>query len=125
MKHLLLLLIVCCLWSCQNKQESKDISEQSIEKLKMDYDAASTLVELPLNCATQEYPNKLNQVIEDSTDLKQPKTLHPAFYGCFDWHSAVHGHWSMVELLKLHPNLKQADSIKNVLQSHLRKDKYR
>lgn len=122
MKYLTILIAVCCLWACKNKQKSEDIPEQSIEKLKMDFDAASTLVELPLKCATQEYPNKLGQVIGDSIDLKQPKTLHPAFYGCFDWHSAVHGHWSMVELLKLHPNLKQADSIKSVLQSHLNKE---
>lgn len=122
MKHLYFLITVFCVLACQSNQESKDMPEQSIEKLKMDIEAATKLVELPLKCATQEYPNKLNQVIGDSTDLKQPKSLHPAFYGCFDWHSAVHGHWSMVELLKLYPNLKQADSIKNILQSHLSKE---
>ena len=85
----------------------------------MDQLTAHKLVELPLKCATQEYPNKLGQVIGDPIDLKQPKALHPAFYGCFDWHSAVHGHWSMVELLKLHPDLKQEENIKNILKNHL------
>jgi len=119
MNKIYLLLITTLLLACQSDQKSEQMTEKSVEKLKVDYEAASGLVELPLTCATQEYPNKLGQVLGDSTHLKSPRQLHPAFYGCFDWHSAVHGHWSMVELLQLYPNLKQADSIKNMLKSHL------
>lgn len=122
MKHLFLIIVIFCVLACQSNKETKDMPELTIEELKMDFETASKLIELPLQCATQEYPNKLSQVIGDSTDLKQPKTLHPAFYGCFDWHSAVHGHWSMLELLKLYPDLEKADSIRNVLQSHLSKE---
>jgi hypothetical protein len=122
MNKIYFLIITTLLLACQTDQKSEQMNEKSVEKIKMDFDAASKLIELPLTCATQEYPNKLGQVIADSTHLKQPKELHPAFYGCFDWHSAVHGHWSMVKLLQLHPNLKQADSIKSVLQLHLTKD---
>jgi hypothetical protein len=108
--------------ACQNQQKTEDQMVYNQKDIEMNKDQASRLVQLPLKCATQEYPNKLGQVIGDSTHLKQPKQLHPAFYGCFDWHSAVHGHWSMVELLRLYPNLKQADSIKSVLKTHLSKE---
>ena len=70
----------------------------------------------------QEYPNKLNQTIASEADLQTPKTLHPAFYGCFDWHSAVHGHWSMVLLLKEFPEIKAANQLKTVLRNHITKE---
>ncbi len=56
---------------------------------------AEDLMELPLKCINQEYPNKLSNVLASEKDLGNPKLLHPAFFGCFDWHSAVHGHWSL------------------------------
>ncbi len=56
---------------------------------------ANELMQLPIKCIHQEYPNKLSNVLASEMDLGAPKTLHPAFYGCFDWHSAVHGHWSL------------------------------
>jgi hypothetical protein len=122
MKRIYILSMVFCLIACQNQQKIEDEVYINQEEILMNKNEASKLVELPLKCATQEYPNKLGQVIGDSTHLKQPKQLHPAFYGCFDWHSAVHGHWSMVELLRLYPDLKQADSIKNILTAHLSKE---
>ena len=105
--------------ACQPGNSSNEDDRKMNAKVQMDSKAATQLAELPLQCSTQEYPNKLGQVLGDSTDLKEPKVLHPAFYGCFDWHSAAHGHWSMVELLRLYPNLEQADSIKTVLENHL------
>jgi hypothetical protein len=80
---------------------------------------AARLVALPLKCAQQEYPNKLGQVLNDSTALLSPATLHPAFYGCFDWHSSVHGHWLMVTILKQFPNIEQATTIRKVLSEQL------
>jgi hypothetical protein len=122
MKKIFLVFVTLSFWACQNAAQKEEPLKLDIEQLKMNKDQASNLVQLPLSCATQQYPNKLNQVVGDSLDLKQPIDLHPAFYGCFDWHSAVHGHWSMVELLRLYPDLKQADSIKNVLTTHLSKE---
>ncbi|MCB0640411.1 MAG: DUF2891 family protein, partial [Phaeodactylibacter sp.] len=57
---------------------------------------ASLFTGQAMDCLQKEYPNKLNQVLPDSTMLQEPHQLHPAFYGCFDWHSAVHGHWMLV-----------------------------
>ena len=73
---------------------------------------ANILAELPLACMQHEYPNKLGQTLGSGNDLGQPSELHPAFYGCFDWHSSVHGHWSLVKLLKIFPDLKRAEEIK-------------
>jgi hypothetical protein len=58
---------------------------------------AQKLVLLSLDCVDRQYPNKPGHVLENDMDLATPKTLHPSFYGCFDWHSAVHGHWAMVK----------------------------
>jgi len=83
---------------------------------------ANKLIELPLSCVQTEYPNKLNQVIGGVEDLRSPKELHPIFYGCFDWHSAVHGYWSMVSLLTQFPDLEKAQQVKNILQSTITAD---
>lgn len=83
---------------------------------------AQHLASLPLKCLQQEYPNKLNQVLSDVADLESPKVLHPAFYGCFDWHSAVHGHWSLVYLLRLYPNIESRDLMIEKLQKQLTKE---
>lgn len=86
---------------------------------QIDFKSAERLVALPLKCAQQEFPNKLGQVLNSATDLTRPAELHPAFYGCFDWHSAVHGQWLMVRLLKTYPNLTQAANIRSILSTQL------
>lgn len=75
---------------------------------------ASLLASLPMKCIEREYPNKLNQVLGDANDLQTPSALHPAFYGCFDWHSAVHGQWLLVRLLKEFPEVESTE-IRNTL----------
>lgn len=83
---------------------------------------ANSLAKLPIKCLQQEYPNKLSQLLADSTELAGPKQLHPAFYGCFDWHSSVHGHWSLVYLLKKFPTLENRDEIITKLKINLSKE---
>ena len=80
------------------------------------------LATLPLKCLQQEYPNKLGQLLIDSTEIQSPKKLHPTFYGCFDWHSSVHGHWSLVYLLKRYPNLANKEQIIQKLKTNLSKE---
>jgi len=86
-------------------------------------DQANHLTKLPLKCLQKEYPNKLNQVLNDSTDFGTPAQLHPAFYGCFDWHSAVHGHWSLVFLLEKFPSLDRKDEIIKKLKENITPEK--
>lgn len=78
--------------------------------------ARTIFAELPLRCIRQEYPNKTGHTIEGAADAAlTPRQLHPAFYGCFDWHSCVHGHWMLVRLLKSHPKVSKAEEIRRVL----------
>jgi hypothetical protein len=79
-------------------------------------DIASRLAELPLHCIQQEYPNKTAHTIEGAADAKlTPRQLHPSFYGCFDWHSSVHGHWMLVRLLKTTKGLPKEPQIRQIL----------
>ena len=80
---------------------------------------AARLIQLPLHCMDTEYPNKLGQVLGDSSDLRSPSDLHPAFYGCFDWHSAVHGHWSLARLINLFPDMEESKQALEALKRHI------
>lgn len=113
---LLLLIIVSC------KEQTTVTTKTTVEKILFSREVVSNLLKLPLKCIETEYPNKLSQVIGNSTYLKTPKQLHPTFYGCFDWHSSVHGHWSLVKLLKDNPNLENFDEIMNKLKTNISKE---
>lgn len=63
---------------------------------------------LALECVHQEYPNKIAHVLASDEDIGPPRELTPVFYGCFDWHSSVHGHWLLVRLLRLYPDAEFA-----------------
>ena len=92
------------------------------ERIEMNLAEANKLVALPLGCINIQYPNKLGQTLGSEKDLQSPRDLHPAFYGCFDWHSSVHAHWSLVRLLKKFPKLDRADEIKTLLETSLSKE---
>jgi hypothetical protein len=80
---------------------------------------ASHFAGLALRCVQKEYPNKLDHVMNNAAEVLSPRTLHPAFYGCFDWHSSVHGHWMLVRVLRLFPDLPEAGKIRAVLNEDL------
>ena len=84
-----------------------------------DTTAASRFAALARKGITREYPNKMDHVMRDAADVGEPKQLHPAFYGCFDWHSSVHGHWMLVRLLRSHPGLPEAPAIRRALAQNL------
>ena len=85
---------------------------------------AMRLARMPLHCIITEYPNKTGHMIEGPDDATlKPSQLHPAFYGCLDWHSSVHGHWLMVKVLKLYPTISNRDSIVGVLSNSFRSEK--
>lgn len=85
----------------------------------LDSAAAERFARLALKCIEQEYPNKLDHVINDATEVRSPRDLHPAFYGCFDWHSSVHGHWMLIRVLKTHPRIASAPAIRKALDANL------
>lgn len=81
---------------------------------------ASHLASLPLKCIRQEWPNKTSHTSATEIDHKTlPSEHHPAFYGCFDWHSSVHGHWMLVRLLKKFPGLPEKDTIRSILKQSI------
>jgi hypothetical protein len=96
-----------------NAQESApmEMYTEQAGGLVLTSSGASHFAQLALDCIHKEYPNKLNQVLQSDEFLLPPKTLHPAFYGCFDWHSSVHGHWMLVKLLKHFPELAEREQI--------------
>jgi len=79
-------------------------------------------VELALKNLDIEFPNKPSNVMDGPESVRSPKAMHPAFYGCFDWHSSVHGHWMLVRLLKLYPGHDLEQSIRQALNVHLTKE---
>lgn len=74
---------------------------------------------LALNCVSREYPNHILHLMTGPEDVGTPRQLTPAFYGCFDWHSAVHGHWTLVRLLRQFPDADWVTAAVDVLDQHL------
>jgi hypothetical protein len=70
---------------------------------------------LALDCVHREYPNKISHVMQSDEDARTPRELTPAFYGCFDWHSSVHGHWLLVRTLNTAPDSTLKDEIRTKL----------
>ena len=69
----------------------------------MDPAAAGRFAQLALSCVHREYPNKISHVLGGDADVRPPRSLTPVFYGCFDWHSSVHGHWLLARLARDFP----------------------
>jgi hypothetical protein len=74
---------------------------------------------LALACVHKEYPNKISHVLNSGADVAPPQKLTPAFYGCYDWHSSVHGHWLLVRLLRTFPNASFAKTARDALKESL------
>ncbi|HFS66909.1 MAG TPA: DUF2891 domain-containing protein [Flavobacteriia bacterium] len=117
-KVILILTLLITAISCKSNKKTLP----SKDEISLNTQQVKQLMELPLHCIHTEYPNKLNQILENKQDLKTPKQLHPAFYGCFDWHSSVHGHWSLVKLLKDHPKLSNFKEVMQTLKNDISKE---
>ena len=85
--------------------------------------AVSRFVELALGCVHQEYPNKIAHVMTGDQDVGPPRELTPVFYGCFDWHSSVHGHWLLTRLLRLYPDAEFAALAETALNESFKSEK--
>jgi hypothetical protein len=86
---------------------------------------ASEFAQVALAHATREYPNKLDHVLNKRADLKSPRELHPVFFGSFDWHSCVHGYWLLATLLRLFPEMREAEKIETLFDAQLAAAKVR
>jgi hypothetical protein len=86
---------------------------------KFDAHAAERFAKLALACVEKEYPNKISHVLNSDTDVAPPRKLTPAFYGCYDWHSSVHGHWLLVRLIRTFPDASFAAPARDALRKSL------
>ena len=86
---------------------------------EFDVHAAERFAKLALACVEKEYPNKISHVLNSDTDVAPPRKLTPAFYGCYDWHSSVHGHWLLVRLVRTFPDASFARPAREALRKSL------
>jgi hypothetical protein len=124
---LLILLLSCGKNNRDQAGQNNATTKTNIEKttgqipVSLTEEQANKLAKLPFYCISTEYPNHVTYLLNDKNDLKEPHEFYPAFHGCFDWHSAVHGYWSLVRLLKKFPGLSNADTIRTVLLNNISK----
>src|SRR5207302_704273 len=90
--------VVMCLSASVVAMPEPEATPQAASKFTREQ--ASVFARITLASIGKEYPNKPAVVLNVADDVKPPRHFHPAFYGSFDWHSAVHGHWLLVKVLK-------------------------
>ena len=93
------------------EESATDMSETTDATLSL----SDRFARLALDCVHREYPNKISHVMQSDDDARAPHELTPAFYGCFDWHSSVHGHWLLVRTLNTAPESTLEDEIRTKL----------
>ena len=76
--------------------------------MRLDPALAAHLARIPLGHVTRQYPHKLDHVWESEADATTPRQQHPVFFGSFDWHSCVHGWWTLLTLRRLFPDMPEA-----------------
>ena len=119
---LLFACFICSILSCSDNTDNKTTAEATSKKSSsatLSLEEAERLARLPMKCIQNNLPYKAGLTIEKEADLQLPIVHHPAFYGCFDWHSAVHGHWSLVYLLKRFPDLSIQEEARKKLSENL------
>lgn len=89
----------------------------------LDQTLAASFVRIALGHVAREYPHKLDHVMTGDADVLPPRVLHPAFFGSFDWHSCVHGWWTLLTLRRLFPQMSEAGEIADLADSTFTHDK--
>jgi hypothetical protein len=82
-------------------------------------ESASNFARITLGCVQKEYPNQPGLILNAVADVQAPSVVHPAFYGCYDWHSSVHGHWMLARLIRMFPALPEREQIVRALDRNL------
>ena len=107
-------------FGCTSNQEV-----ETVENLRLDESLANELVSLSIKCVDKKYPYKIGYRFNDENWVVPHYEITPSFYGCWDWHSAVHGHWAMVKVLKDFPKISDRDIIFKKLETNLNKENLR
>jgi len=112
MKHFGVGLAALLLAACSGQAAKEADSETGAAERPAPETVVDRFAVLALDCVHREYPNKISHVLQSSADVLSPIELTPAFYGCFDWHSSVHGHWLLTRVLNTQPDSVFADEIR-------------
>jgi hypothetical protein len=102
---------------------SSTLAATDVRATEFDAAAAGRFAGLALDCVHREYPNKISHVLNGDEDVQPPRELTPAFFGCFDWHSAVHGHWLLTRLARTYPEASYTGPAREALSRSLTADK--
>ena len=116
-----LLLFIVLMFSLLCLGQSQHPSRQSAQPHAENFgpEAAQRFARLALACVHKEYPNKLAHSLNSDADVAPPRKLTPAFYGCYDWHSSVHGHWLLARLARSFPDASFAPEARAALRQSL------
>lgn len=95
------------------------VAQNTSAPATFDANAAERFANLALACVHKEYPNHISHTLNSDADAAPPRRLTPAFYGCYDWHSSMHGHWLLVRLIRTFPNAAFAPSAREALRQSL------
>src|SRR5229473_176321 len=117
MKNLLFLLLLVPAMALA--AETPDSATADPSAGGFDARAAERFAKLALACVHKEYPNKISHVLNSDADVAPPRKLTPAFCGCYDWHSSVHGHWLLVRLVRTFPGAPFASAARDALKQSL------
>ena len=91
--------------------------------MKLDAALASRMARIALGHVRQPYPYKMDHVLAADDDARPPRHFHPIFYGSFDWHSCVHGWWTLLTLRRLFPQIEEAARIADLADDSFTRDK--
>ena len=91
--------------------------------MKLDADLATRMARIALGHVARKYPHKLDHVLDRDADARTPRALHPAFFGSFDWHSCVHGWWTLLTLRRLFPEMPEAPAIATLAEATFTEEK--
>jgi Protein of unknown function (DUF2891) len=111
-----------CFYVAAEDATPSESSEANSSDGGFDASAAERFAKLALACVHKEYPNKVSHVLNSDADVAPPRKLTPAFSGCYDWHSSVHGHWLLVRLLRTFPDASFANAARAALKKSLTRE---
>lgn len=109
MRYILCVLLLLSDMCAQSRQQ----------KFVFDSKSADRFANLALACVHKEYPNHISHTLNSDADVAPPRKLTPAFYGCYDWHSSVHGHWLLTRLVRTFPDATFVPSARDALRQSL------
>lgn len=118
----LLLVLVSTLTAFAQKSGASLVETQPDGRYTLSEAGASYFAQLSLDCTNKPNPHYYYNVLRQPGDTQTPEDLWPAFYGCYDWHSAVHNHWALVKLLKTYPQIPEATAIREKLNQSFTED---